>query len=145
MYMGTWCDMLHRALGTVAGLTIGDHRHTISQSAKDVRNLAEGCIRVTPQNLAIADPHCGVVVMGLTCLLPGNVENSSLTLQDSLHVLRHTRGWRGHRGQRSLQVDHPPKRPDPLWDPVFESWLIDFSWSHPPLCHITSCQLTVQS
>lgn len=84
--------MLHRALGTVAGLTIGDHRHTVSQSAKDVGNLAEGCIRVTPQHLTIAAPHCGVVVMGLTCLLPGNVENSGLTLQDSLHVLRHTRG-----------------------------------------------------
>lgn len=84
--------MLHRALGTVAGLTISDHRHAISQSAEDVGDLAEGCIRVTPQHLTIAAPHCGVVSTGLTFLLPGNVENSRLTLQNSLYILRHTRG-----------------------------------------------------
>lgn len=84
--------MLHRALRTVAGLTIGSHCHVVSQATKNVRYLAEGCIGVTPQHLSITASHCGVVAMGLTCLLPGNVENSRWTLNDSQHILRHTRG-----------------------------------------------------
>lgn len=83
---------MHRALGTIAGLTIGNHCHVVSQAAKNVRYLAEGYVRVTSQHSTITASHCGVVVMGLTSLLPGNVENSRLTLQDSPHVLRDTRG-----------------------------------------------------
>lgn len=84
--------MLHGALGTVAGLTISDHRHVVSQATVDVGNLALSNIRVTPQYFTITAPHCGMIIVGLTLLLPGNVENSGLTLQDSLHILRHTRG-----------------------------------------------------